>query len=134
MAHWLVKQEPEKYSFEDLEKDGNTLWDGVRNYQARNNLREMKLGDSVVFYHSSKAKEAVGTARVVREGYPDPTAKEGDWTCVDLEFQIKFKNPVSLRTVKATKTFENCALVRQSRLSVMPLTTQEYKKFLSLGG
>ena len=134
MAYWLVKEEPTKYTFEMFLKDGSTCWDGVRNYQARNNLRLMALGDDVVFYHSGKVKSAMGTAKVIGEGYPDPTATEGDWTAVDLEVQIKFAEPVALSTVRADKVLAESALVKQTRLSVMPLNKSQFEKFKKLGG
>ena len=134
MAYWLVKEEPTKYTFEMFLKDGSTCWDGVRNYQARNNLRLMKKGDGVVFYHSGKLKSAMGTAKVIKEGYPDPTAKEGDWTAVDLEVQMEFAEPVSLATVRADKTLAESALVKQTRLSVMPLNKTQFEKFKKIGG
>ncbi|MDA0666493.1 MAG: EVE domain-containing protein [Planctomycetota bacterium] len=134
MAYWLVKEEPTKYTFEMFLKDGNTCWDGVRNYQARNNLRLMKMGDDVVFYHSGKLKSAMGTAKVISEGYPDPTAEEGDWTAVDLEVQIEFAEPVALATVRADKVLAESALVKQTRLSVMPLNKSQFENFKKLGG
>lgn len=134
MAYWLVKEEPTKYTFEMFLKDGSTCWDGVRNYQARNNLRLMKMNDDVVFYHSGKLKSAMGTAKVIGEGYPDPTAEEGDWTAVDLEVQIKFADPVALATVRGDKVLAESALVKQTRLSVMPLNKSQFEKFKKLGG
>ncbi|MGB0952524.1 MAG: EVE domain-containing protein [Planctomycetota bacterium] len=134
MAYWLVKEEPTKYTFEMFLKDKQTCWDGVRNYQARNNLRLMGKGDEVVFYHSGKLKSAMGTAKVVKTGYPDPTAEEGDWTAVDLKVTGAFEEPVTLATVRADKTLAECALVKQTRLSVMPLTKAQFTKFQKLGG
>ncbi|MDP7063083.1 MAG: EVE domain-containing protein [Planctomycetota bacterium] len=134
MAYWLVKEEPTKYTFEMFLKDGTTCWDGVRNYQARNNLRLMSEGDKVVFYHSGKLKSSMGTAVVVKEGYPDPTAKEGDWTAVDLQVVEAFDPPVSLAQVRADKVLAECALVKQTRLSVMPLTKPQFDKMRKLGG
>lgn len=134
MAYWLVKEEPTKYTFEMFLKDKQTCWDGVRNYQARNNLRLMAKGDEVVFYHSGKLKSAMGTAKVVKTGYPDPTAEEGDWTAVDLKVTGAFDEPVSLATVRGDKTLAECALVKQTRLSVMPLTKAQFTRFQKLGG
>lgn len=133
MAYWLVKEEPEKYHFSKLEKDGSTDWTGVRNYQARNNLREMRVGDEVVYYHTGKERAAVGTASVIREHYADPTATEGDWSCVDLEYGAAFARPVTLAEIKADPAMAECALVKQSRLSVVPLSAAEFRRIRSLG-
>ena len=132
-SYWLVKQEPEAYSWDDFVKEGETYWDGVRNYQARNNLRAMKKGDLVFFYHSVSDKEIVGVAKVTREHYPDPTAKEGDWSVVDLAAFKPMKKPVSLAQIKAEKSLEDIALIKQSRLSVMPITEAEFRRILELG-
>ena len=132
-SYWLVKQEPESYSWDDFVKEGETYWDGVRNYQARNNLRAMKKGDLVFFYHSVSDKEIVGVAKVTREHYPDPTAKEGDWSVVDLAAVKPMKKPVTLAQIKAEKSLENIALIKQSRLSVMPITEPEFRRILELG-
>lgn len=134
MAYWLVKEEPTKYTFEMFLEDRSTCWDGVRNYQARNNLRLMEEGDGVVFYHSGKLKSAMGTAKVVKSAYPDPTAAEGDWTAVDLEVDLAFSEPVSLAAVRADKVLAESALVKQTRLSVMPLNKSQFEKFKKLGG
>lgn len=127
MAYWLVKEEPHKYNFSLLEKDGVTDWTGVRNYQARNNLRAMKVGDQVIYYHTGKERSAVGTAKVVKTAYPDPTAKEGDWSCVDLEYGEAFARPVTLAEIKAEEKMSDSGLVRQGRLSVISLTAAEFK-------
>ena len=132
-SYWLVKQEPEAYSWDDFVKEGETYWDGVRNYQARNHLRAMKKGDLVFFYHSVSDKEIVGVAKVTREHYPDPTAKEGDWSVVDLAAVKPMKKPVSLAQIKAEKSLEDIALIKQSRLSVMPSTEAEFRRILELG-
>ena len=132
-SYWLVKQEPEAYSWDDFVKEGETYWDGVRNYQARNNLRAMKKGDLVFFYHSVSDKEIVGVAKVIREHYPDPTAKEGDWSVVDLAAAKPMKKPVSLAQIKAEKSLEDIALIKQSRLSVMPITEAEFRRILEMG-
>src|SRR5690606_39075392 len=121
MKYWLVKSEPHKYSWETFIKDGQTFWDGVRNYQARNNLQEMKKGDEVLYYHSNEGKEIVGVARVIKESYQDPTTDDTRWVVVDLEPIRPLKKTVSLEMVKAEPSLENIALVRQGRLSVMPL-------------
>lgn len=134
MAYWLVKEEPTKYSFEKFLGDRRTCWDGVRNYQARNNLRVMAVGDGVVFYHSGKLKSAMGCARVKKAAYPDPSAKEGDWSAVDLEVEEAFLQPVSLAQVRADPVLAKSALVKQTRLSVMPLTRTQFERFRRLGG
>jgi predicted RNA-binding protein with PUA-like domain len=133
MNYWLVKSEPEAYAWAQLVKDGKTAWTGVRNYQARLNLRAMKKGDLVCFYHSVTEKQIVGLARVAREFYPDPTATEGDWSCVDLEPLQPLKNPVSLATIKTDPALKDLKLLRQSRLSVTPLTIAEFDRLLKLG-
>jgi predicted RNA-binding protein with PUA-like domain len=133
MNHWMVKQEPTAYAWEDFEKDGRTAWTGVRNFQARNNLRAMQVGDPVLYYHSVVGKEVVGLARVARAAYPDPTAKEGDWSCVDLVPEKRLKRPVPLDEIKANAKLKEIALLRQSRLSVMPLTKAEYTEIVRLG-
>jgi predicted RNA-binding protein with PUA-like domain len=130
--YWLVKQEPDAYSWTDFVNDGKTAWTGVRNFQARNNLRSMRRGDSVLFYHSVTEKSVVGLAKVEREAYPDPTAKEGDWSCVDLVPVKILKKPVSLETVKADQILAKMPLVRQSRLSVTPLTELQFNQILRL--
>lgn len=130
MKYWMVKQEPEEYAFDDLLKDGKTVWEGVRNYQARNNLREMSRGDKVLFYHSVSEKAVVGLAEVSRENFPDPSDEK--WTAVELAPVEKFQKPVTLDRIKAEKALENIALIKQSRLSVMPLTQEEFEAILSL--
>ena len=129
----MVKQEPEAYSWADFAKDGRTAWTGVRNFQARNNLRAMKRGDKVLFYHSVSDKQVVGMARAEKEAYPDPTAKEGDWSCVDLVPEKPLKKPVTLEEIKADKSLADLPLLKQSRLSVMPLTAQQFKRLCELG-
>jgi len=132
MNYWLVKSEPEAYSWAQLQSDGKTAWTGVRNFQARNNLRAMKTGDAVFFYHSVSDKQIVGLARVAREFYPDATATEGDWSCVDLEPTRTLKQPVTLDTIKTDATLKDMLLVKQSRLSVTPLTRAQYDRILAL--
>jgi predicted RNA-binding protein with PUA-like domain len=132
MNYWLVKQEPSAYSWDDFVKDGGTAWTGVRNFQARNNLRSMRLGDQVFFYHSVKDKSVVGEAEVVRESYPDPTAGEGDWVSVDFKPIRALLHPVALEKIKADKRLTGFVLLRNSRLSVMPVSAQEYRAILDL--
>ena len=130
--YWLVKQEPEAYSWETFLKDKRTAWTGVRNFQARNNLRSMTKGDLVLFYHSVSEKRIVGLAQVEKEHYPDPTAKEGDWVVVDLVPVKSLTTPVTLEQMKADKLLKNIRLIRQSRLSVSPLTDAEFNRILEL--
>lgn len=132
MNYWLVKSEPEAYSWSQLVKDGKTAWTGVRNFQARNNLRAMKKGDLVFFYHSVTDKQVVGIARVAKEAYADPTAKEGDWSCVDLAPVKALKKPVSLEEIKADKVLKDIKLVKQSRLSVTPVDEHQFMRLLEL--
>ena len=131
--HWLVKSEPSAYSWEDLVKEGKTAWTGVRNFQARNNIRSMNKGDLVLFYQSVTDPSVRGITTVVKEAYPDPTAKEGDWSCVDLKKSISLPSAVSLSTIKADPSLADISLIKQSRLSVMPLTANEYARILKLG-
>lgn len=131
---WLVKQEPEAYSWDDLVKDKSTAWTGVRNFQARNNLRAMKLGDPVLFYHSQTERAVVGLAEVERAAYPDPTADSEQWLAVDLKPTRKLAQPVALADIRAHAKLTEIGLIKQSRLSVMPLTEQEFKTILALGG
>jgi len=133
MNYFLVKSEPFKYSWEQFNKDGETFWDGVRNYQARNNLKAMKKGDLVLFYHSNEGKEVVGIAKVVKEYYQDPTTDDERWVVVDLAPVETFKTPVTLETVKADPLLQDIALVRQGRLSVMPLKAEEFDRIVELG-
>ena len=133
MQHWLVKSEPESYAWANLVKDGRTTWDGVRNFQARNNLQQMQPGDLVLFYHSVSEKAVVGIAKVDKAAYPDPTADDPKWVAVDLVPFRDFKEPVTLEQIKKDKRLENIALLRQSRLSVMPLTGEEFDVLLALG-
>lgn len=133
MNYWLVKSEPYKYSWQDLLDDGWTYWDGVRNYQARNNLKEMIRGDRVLYYHSNEGKEIVGVAEIIKEHYQDPTTDDEKWVVVDLKPVMTLKNPVSLVDIKKDKRLNDIALVRQSRLSVMPIRKKEYEIILSLG-
>lgn len=133
MNYWLVKSEPFKYSWEKFNKDGRTFWDGVRNYQARNNLREMRVGDLVLFYHSNEGKAVVGIARVVKESYQDPTTDDTNWVVVDLEPVESLKNPVTLEAIKADPRLQNIGLVKQGRLSVMGMKVEEFDRIVELG-
>ena len=130
---WLAKQEPSDYSWSDFVKDGGTSWTGVRNFAARNNLRRMSKDDQVFFYHSGEEKAVVGIAKVTRTAYKDPTAKEEDWSTVDLAPVKPLPNPVTLAQVKAEPRLKNIALVRQSRLSVMPLGAKEFDFIVRMG-
>ncbi len=132
--HWLVKQEPTNYSFDQLVADGRTMWDGVRNFQARNNLQAMRTGDRVLFYHSVVGTAVVGICEVVREAYPDPTAKEPGWVVVDLAPVRALKQPVTLQQIKAEPALRDIPLLRQSRLSVMPLEKAAFDAIVQLGG
>ena len=132
MNYWLAKSEPEAYSWTQLVKDGRTAWTGVRNFQARNNLRAMKMGDVVFFYHSVTDKQVVGLAKVVKEAYADATAEEGDWSAVDIAPVKAFVQPVTLETIKTDKVLKDLPLVKQSRLSVTPVTEGQAKRMLEL--
>ncbi len=132
MAYWLLKSEPFKYSWEQLEKDKKTFWDGVRNYAARNNLRAMKKGDLAFFYHSNEGLEIVGIVKIVKEAYQDPTTQEDAWVAVDVAPVKRLKKPVTLAQIKATKRLQNIALIKLSRLSVQPVTTDEWNTILEL--
>jgi predicted RNA-binding protein with PUA-like domain len=130
---WLVKQEPSSYSWSDFITEGQTSWTGVRNYAARNNLRKMRKGDEVLFYHSGEDKAVVGTAKVMRTAYRDPTAKEGDWSTVDLAAVKALDRPVTLREIKTNRRLKKIPLIRQSRLSVMPLAESEFREIMRMG-
>jgi predicted RNA-binding protein with PUA-like domain len=132
MNYWLVKSEPEAYSWDAFVKDKRTAWTGVRNFQARNNLRAMKRDDLVLFYHSVSDKQIVGIARVDKEAYPDKTAKAGDWSCVDLVPVTPLHVPVELARIKSDKKLAELSLLQQSRLSVSPLTPSQFKRLLEL--
>jgi predicted RNA-binding protein with PUA-like domain len=134
MNHWLVKSEPEAYAWAQLVKDGITAWTGVRNFAARNQLRGMRSGDRVLFYHSGEQKSVVGLARVEKEYYPDPTAKDGDWSCVDLAPEQPLAKPVALAQIKTDGILKEMVLVKQSRLSVTPVTEAQFKRLLQLAG
>ena len=132
MNYWLVKSEPEKYSWEKFNKDGRTFWDGVRNYAARNNMRAMKEGDLVFFYHSNEGKEIVGIAKVVKEAYQDPTTDDTNWVVVELSPVEPLKNPVTLAQVKAEPMLKDLELVRLGRLSVSAVKQAEFDKILEM--
>jgi predicted RNA-binding protein with PUA-like domain len=132
-SYWLVKQEPETYSWSDFVGDGKTDWTGVRSYQARNKLREMKTGDRVLFYHSGKDKAVVGMAEVIKPAYPDPTARDGDWVAVDLKPVKALKSPVPLAAIRYDKRLSQLPLIRQSQLSVMSLSKDEFDIILAAG-
>ena len=132
-SFWIIKQEPSQYNWKQFEKDRETYWDGVRNYQARNNLKNMRKGDNLLFYHSVVGKEIVGIAEVTREAYPDPTTDDERWVVVDLKPIKPFKVPVSLEDIKANKELSEIALIKQARLSVLPITKKEFQILLKLG-
>jgi predicted RNA-binding protein with PUA-like domain len=133
MAHWLIKSEPTKYSWDKFVQDKKTFWDGVRNYAARNNLKAMQKGDEVFFYHSNEGMEIVGIAKVVKEAYQDPTTEDPNWVVVDFKPVKKLKKPVTLATIKSDTRLDNIALVKLGRLSVCPITDVEWKIILELG-
>jgi Uncharacterized conserved protein len=129
---WLVKQEPSSYSWTDFVRDGKTSWTGVRNFTARNNLRAMRKGDAAFFYHSVTDKAIFGIAKVIREAYPDPTAKEGDWSAVDLAPEKPLAKPVSLEEIKRNPKLKDMALLRLSRLSVQPVTSAQFEEIVRM--
>jgi len=133
MKYWLVKSEPFKYSWEQFQKDGKTFWDGVRNYQARNNLRDMNAGDKVLFYHSNEGLCVVGIAEVIKEAYPDPTIDDERWLAVDIKPIKTLPEPVSLKDMKAQPALSEMGLIRQGRLSVVSLTKKEFETVLKMG-
>lgn len=133
MNFWLMKSEPAKYSWPQLQKDGKTLWDGVRNYQARNYMRQMEVGDLAVFYHSNEDKAAMGIARVVSPAYADPTAKEGDWSVVDVAPHQALPRPVTLDEMRQHPVLRNMNMFRQNRLSITQLTQEEFDLICALG-
>jgi predicted RNA-binding protein with PUA-like domain len=129
---WLVKQEPEDYSWSDLVRDGKTQWTGVRNFQARNNLQQMKAGDEVLFYHSGKEKSVVGIAEVAKAAYPDPTADDESWIAVDIKPKKPLVNAVTLVDIRANSKLNDLLLVRQSRLSVMPVSKKDFDEIVKM--
>jgi predicted RNA-binding protein with PUA-like domain len=132
MKFWLIKSEPFKYSWAQFEKDQQTFWDGVRNYQARNNLQAMNVGDKCLFYHSNEGKEVVGIAEIVNSAYQDPTTSETAWVVVDVKPLQKLKNPVSLAIMKSDERLQTLGLIKQPRLSVIALTEDEYNVIIQL--
>ena len=132
-SYWLMKSEPTKYSFAQLQRDGQTTWDGVRNFEARNSMRAMKVGDLVLFYHSNEGKSVVGVARVKREAYPDPTAEGEDWSVVDIEPVVPFKAQVSLDSIRSEPVLTEIALLKRSRLSVVPVSKEHFDRILKMG-
>ena len=132
MNYWLIKSEPSSYSWEQLEKDRQTSWTGVRNYAARIHLRAMKKGDEVFYYHSNDGMEIVGIAKITKEAYQDPTTGDPAWVCVDIKPFKKLKYPVSLKQIKAEKNLQEMALIRISRLSVQPVSPQEWNIILAM--
>lgn len=134
MAHWLVKSEPFKYSWDQLVADGRTHWDGVRNHQAARNLKTMRVGERVFFYHSNEGLAVVGVAEVVREAYPDPGDEAGRFVMVDLKPVCPVRRPVTLKEMKADPALADLALIRQSRLSVCPITDDEWRHICALAG
>ncbi|MDX2196457.1 MAG: EVE domain-containing protein [Cytophagales bacterium] len=132
MNYWLAKSEPDVYGYHHLEKDKKTIWEGVRNYQARNNLKAMKENDLVLFYHSNIGKEVVGIAKVVKEHYPDPTADSGEWVVVEMAPYQKLKKAVTLETIKKHPELQQLILIKNGRLSVMPLKKEEFDTILQL--
>ena len=133
MHYWIIKTEPSTYSWDKFVAEGKSMWDGVRNYQARNNMMAMKEGDLVLFYHSNEGKEIVGMAKVTKEHYPDPTTDDPRWVVVELEPVQQFKKPVTLAMLKADERFAHVSLVRQGRLSVLPIKREEFDLILGLG-
>lgn len=131
--YWLMKSEPAKYSFAQLARDGKTTWDGVRNYEARNNLRAMKVGDLALFYHSNEGRTIVGVARVTREAYPDPTAPGEDWSVVDIAPAAPMKAAVSLDAIRGEAALAEIALLKKSRISVVPVSKEHFDRILKMG-
>jgi len=134
MRFWLVKEEPASCSYAQFAQAGTARWEGIRNFEARNNLRAMAAGDPVLWYATGALKAVVGTARVANAAYPDPTAQEGDWSAVDLEPGAALPRPVTLAEIKADSALQACALVKKSRLSVAPLSAAEHRRILQMGG
>lgn len=126
MKYWLVKSEPDVYSWDQLVADGSTFWDGVRNYAARNNLRDMKVGDKLLYFHSGDEKQIVGLAEVIKEAYQDPTTEEDAWVCVDVKPVKKYAKPLTLKSIKQTESLKDIALIKLMRLSVVPILPEEF--------
>lgn len=132
MNYWLLKTDPQTYSINDLEEDISTIWDGVRNFQARNYLKNMKIDDRLVIYHSIKEKSIVGTAVISKEFFSDPTVNDSRWIAVEIKYKSTFKNPVSLEIIKEDKQLAGLLLIKQPRLSVMPISKQEYNRIIDI--
>lgn len=132
MKYWLIKSDPKSYSWDDMQKDKSTDWDGVRNYQARNNLKLMKKGDTILFYHSIDDKQVMGIVTVAKEYYQDPTTEDERWVAVEIKIGKSLPNPVSLSDIKAKKQLSEIALIKQSRLSVMPLSKKEFETIIKM--
>ncbi len=132
MNHWIIKSEPHTYSMDHLTQDKTTAWTGVRNYQARNNLRQMKVGDLCLYYHSGDEKQIVGIAEVIKPAYQDPTTPDPNWVCVDIKAHKKLKSPITLATLKAHPTLSKMLLIRHTRLSVIPISPDDYQAIISL--
>ena len=133
LSYWLIKQEPETYSWEDFVREGETFWDGVRNYQARNNLKAMKVGDRALFYHSGKVPEVVGVAEVTKAAYPDPTTTDERWVVVDFKPVNELKHRVSLASIRSNAKLKDLPMLKQSQLSVMPISKAQYNEILRMG-
>lgn len=131
--YWLMKSEPSKFSFAQLLRDRKTVWDGVRNFEARNSMRAMNVGDLVLFYHSNEGKSIVGVARVARTAYPDPTAEGEDWSAVDIEPVMPLKAPVTLEAIRSEPELADIALLKRSRLSVVPVSREHFERILKMG-
>jgi predicted RNA-binding protein with PUA-like domain len=131
--YWLMKSEPSKYSYQQLVRDGQTMWDGVRNYEARNNLRAMKVGDLALYYHSNEGKAVVGVAKIKRAAYPDPTAPDEDWSVVDVEPVVAVKVPVTLEAIRGEADLAEIALLKKSRISVVPVSKEHFDRILKMG-
>ena len=134
MSYWLVKSEPDSYSWEKFTEEKQTVWNGIRNYAARGHMRAMKKGDEVFFYHSNEGLDIVGIAKVIKEAYQDPTTDDDRWVAIDLKIHKKLKKPVPLETIKKDKRLASMALVRIGRLSVQPVTDKEYKVIMEMAG
>ena len=132
MAYWIIKSDPDSYTWDQMKKDGSTNWDGVRNYQARNNINLMQVGDVAFFYESNEGKSVVGMVKIKSTAFPDPTADDTKWTCVVVEYHSDLPKPVSLAQMKADDVLSQIGLVKQSRLSVIPISDNEYNRIIEL--
>lgn len=133
MQYWLMKSEPDVFSYDDLVAKGQEHWDGVRNYTARNNMKAMEVGDKALFYHSNIDKAVVGIMKIVKTAYPDPTADDNKWVCVDVAPHKKLKSPVSLAQIKANPNLQKIKMIKQSRLSVIDITKVEFEEIVKMG-